>query len=381
MRFRLFVCLLAIVAAVSVGVRPVSAFSAKTGDNVVVSVDSVVDGTLFAVGRTVEVRGHIEGDLFCAGQTVLVDAEVDGDVLCAGQTVNIAGNVAGDVRAAGQYVTIAASAEKNLMSFGQAIQVAESAEIGGDAMVGGNTLSINGLIGRDALVMGESVDLNGTVLRNVTADAVRMAVGSDARILGELAYTSQAPATIANSASVSGGVRFSEKPREVPKQAAKRQQLPQYIPNISFGSIVFYIIMGLVVAGLFPTFMRRTAEIVRAAPWKTLGVGFLVLCGVPMALLILLATIIGIPVALFAGMLFASVMVIVRIFATTLVGDLIMKQVFPKAKQTYVWPVIVGVVVCWTVFGMPFIGPWASFAAQLLGLGAFFSALSQQKSK
>src|SRR3712207_6533782 len=88
--------------AVPIIVPPVWAVESRSGDQVIVGPDEVVDDDLYATANEVVVEGTIRGDLVAFGQSVTVDGTVEGDLIAAGQSVEIGGEVDDDARIAGQ---------------------------------------------------------------------------------------------------------------------------------------------------------------------------------------------------------------------------------------------------------------------------------------
>jgi hypothetical protein len=52
---------------------PVLAFDGRSGDNVNVPQDEVVDGDLYVMGRNTVIDGTVNGDIFGAGQTITIN--------------------------------------------------------------------------------------------------------------------------------------------------------------------------------------------------------------------------------------------------------------------------------------------------------------------
>ena len=70
---------------------PVSAADFRSGDDVVIGANEVIDDDLFAAGNRVEINGTVTGDLWATGSEVIVNGEVEGSVFIAGQTLAVNG--------------------------------------------------------------------------------------------------------------------------------------------------------------------------------------------------------------------------------------------------------------------------------------------------
>jgi len=65
--------------------RPASAFDGRSGENIVIKSDEVIDDDLYVTAGTFVLDGTVNGDLIVVGQTLTINGKVDGDVMAAGQ--------------------------------------------------------------------------------------------------------------------------------------------------------------------------------------------------------------------------------------------------------------------------------------------------------
>jgi predicted acyltransferase (DUF342 family) len=127
---------------------PAWAIETRTGDDVLIRADEVVDDELYVGANTVTVQGTIEGDLVAAGATIRVDGgTVEGDV-DAGQTILIDGTVEDDVRVAGQAMVLGENARitDDLIAFGCSLESSSDFVVGGDLALGGYQALLAGTI-------------------------------------------------------------------------------------------------------------------------------------------------------------------------------------------------------------------------------------------
>lgn len=295
---------------------PAYAMTSMGGQTVTVPKSEVVTGTLFAGGNTVTVDGLVNGDLFCGGQNVSITGTVSGDVICGAQNIRIAGWVGGSVRVAGQ-----------------------------------------------------NIDVSGTVRRNVTVAGQTLTLEKTATVAGEVIFAGQ---TLANSGSVSGVVT-QFKPSE--KQISRPVRIAR---PAGFGiiglivKIIGYSILAVIVFTLAPKWSKRVLEVMRSKLWPSVGSGCLMVIIVPIALVMIAITIIGIPVAILAGLAFGLMVAIARIFAAVWLGQVILDALHTK-QPSMVLTAVTGVVAAEIVFAVPVVGGLAGFIAVLWGLGAMFA--------
>src|SRR3990170_1896724 len=79
---------------------PVSVFAQeapsnmRSGENVSLGADEVINSDFFAGGNRVEISGTVNGDVYASGGQIIIDGVVNGDLLVAGGTINISGEAA-----------------------------------------------------------------------------------------------------------------------------------------------------------------------------------------------------------------------------------------------------------------------------------------------
>ena len=78
---------------------PASAFDGRSGENIVIESNEVIDDDLYVTAATFVLDGTVNGDLIAAGQTLTINGKVDGDVMAAGQTIVVHGEVTGAIGA------------------------------------------------------------------------------------------------------------------------------------------------------------------------------------------------------------------------------------------------------------------------------------------
>lgn len=268
------------VAAAANGVAGAERLASRAAaDVVLVAEGDVVDDDLYAVGQVITIDGRVEGDLvFWAGQRLVINGEVTGDVTGAAGTMRINGRVGGSVRAVGWDLAAAGSVGRDLLGIGW--RVAADGAVGRDVLAWARNLAAAGSVGRD--IAGQAWGtalLAGSVGRDVEMTVGRLRVSDGADIAEDLVYRSPRLATMSEQAAVGGNL-------------IRRHPL---VPNLSVGAArtsaaiagwLLYMLLGLLFIRVFPSH-ERTAERVRARPWRSLGLGSTALLGVPLPVALL----------------------------------------------------------------------------------------------
>jgi len=339
-------------------VTVVHAQSFRSGNSVTVPAGTTVNNTLFVAGRTLNIDGNVNGDLFCAGENVTVSGRVNGDVVCAGQNLTVSGQVSGDVRLAGQNVTLGALVGGNATVGAQNFTQQSRSVISGDITVGGQDSTLNGKIGRDVAGGNNTLTIGGPVGRNITADVGHLRLESGARVAGNVTYTSANAANRSQGAEVTGKVT-----RHTPTQT--HHGWSPYI-GWAFGLYLYIacILVALVLALLLPGLFERAVTITRGHLGTTFLVGLISSIVVPVVLALLMATILGIPLALLAGLLWVLAVLLAGPFAAYLLGRRLL-----GGSRHAVLVMLVGAAILFLLYLLPFVGWLFWLVGTWFGLG------------
>ncbi len=280
---------------------PAAAAEIRQGDLVLVN-EANLKGPLFAAGNNITINANVQGDVYCAGQNITVNGRVDGDLIAAGQLIRVNGIVSGDIRAAGNQIEIGHEVEGSVTGFANAISILQGAKIKRDVLLFGNTIQEFGIVDGQFLGSAGQILINGTINNDVKIwNAQKLSVGPTAVINGSLAYGSTGYADISPQARVGSVIRDEIAAPPVKKEAENK---------FSWWGILGRMAVGFLIWGaaylLFPQMLPGMGRLLKDSPGQTLGWGFLMLMIIPVAALMLIITLIGIPLGL--------VLIIVYIF-------------------------------------------------------------------
>ena len=254
--------------------------------------ETIIAGDYFGAGGSLEPGVAVEGDAFVAGGQVALRVPVGGDAVLAGGSINVAERVGGDLYAGGGSVSIDAAIAHNARVAGGRVHLTRRGRVDGKATLSGATIEIEGDIGRQLTAFGESVTLDGVVRGDVTVAARKLNIGPSARIDGRLTYRGPAPATVHPQAVIRGGVNYLLFRIENEKFEPMARAIA-WAGAAAFTSGLFLV--GLLGIVLLPQLTAGTAGMVRNRPFSSLGLGFALVVCVPVAAILIMATVIGIP--------------------------------------------------------------------------------------
>jgi cytoskeletal protein CcmA (bactofilin family) len=321
-----------------------------------------IDDTVFLAGKTAIVAGVVNGDVFAAAERVEVTGTVRGNVYSAGETVTIGGEVSGNVHAAGKTVELDAKVGGSGYLAGQDVTVTEGGELARGGFFAGESVRSKGSVGRDLTFAAETMELSGSVERSLRGYSSQVAVSSSGSVGGDLHVhvPSEDAVEIDDGATVRG-----ETIVDIEEQDERRAFL---YPGFYFGVLakaLAMLLMGLVLVTLFPALLPPAPESSRDA-LRNMGFGFVALVATPVVMLIIAVTLIGIPISLLLGVVYA-----VLLFLSTLVVAYFAAQRLPAAdsRRRLVLHTGATLLVLLFVLAIPFVGAGLSFLVHIFGLG------------
>ncbi len=408
----LFLIGLLVVLAALLLVSPARAVETRSGDEVVIGPDEIIEDDLYVTANEVVVEGTVEGDLIAFGSSIVMEGIVEGDLIGAGQSVEIGGTVEDDARIAGQTLLLGegAEVEDDLIAAGFSLENAPDSAVGGTLMYAGYQALLQGTVGEDVNAAANGLELGGEVGANVDAEvdgedggpppflfaqqAAAPAVDSgltltdSAVVGGDLTYESSTEARVDPQAQIEGDVIGEERPAE---EAEDAYTFADAVFD-HLRSFVALLLVGLILIWIAPNWVRRRAGTVLDRPLASLGWGVLGLMAfLALGVAILLATLVlavilglltlGGLVALIVvlGLLAEVVLVLAfwiltnylaQIVVSFLAGLLLVEAVRPGRGSGRVLPLVVGLILYVILKAVPVLGSLVGLAVVLLGLGA-----------
>lgn len=366
-----------LVATVIVTVLALLAYSQFThaqsfhsGNNVTISSNKPINETVYAAGRTVDISSEIFGDVYCAGQNVTVSGTVHGDVLCAGQNVTVTGTIDGDTRLAGQTVNIGGNVKGSATVGGQSFVLQSRGSIDRDATIGSSEANLNGTVGRDLTTGGSNVTISNSVGRNISANAQHLMLTSSAKVGGNIRLVSNNDVKKDPGAMVNGSI--------VRTKPTSAQETSSRGGGIRWIAFVFFsmLITALVLLLIFPRFFQETTNQAFPLPWMALLTGFVASIIVPIIIIVLAATIIGIPLAIILALLWIVALLFSGPLFAYYIGRLILR---PNRKQVLI--MLLGAVILIILYLIPVVNIIAVLAAIWIGTGMLLLELFRRRTK
>jgi hypothetical protein len=257
---------------------------------------------------------------FLAGGTVDVTEPVGSSLFVAGGTVKIAAPVAGKLRVAAGHVTIDAPVEGNVRVSAGSLELGPHARIGGDLTFRG------GHFERDP----------------------------EAQVVGEVVHSR-------------GGRSWRGSPAGWAMGALWTMGL---------------MLLAAIIAGALPGATRRMQDELATRPWLASLLGIVALICIPIAAVLVMITIIGIPLGLLALVGYVALVIVGYVSAAVVLSGLLLDRYKSEAAARTAWRVGaagLAMLVISSLAHVPFVGGFVALAALVIGVGAIVGAALHRK--
>ncbi|MDP9205082.1 MAG: FapA family protein [Gemmatimonadota bacterium] len=328
-----------------------AACGGSAGRNVTQVGDDVVgSGVFFGPADSVT------GDVILASRDVNFRGSAGGDYLGIAGSQDISGRIHGSVRAAGGEVHVTGVVDRNATVAGGNVALDSAGVIARNAYFTGGNVEIAGTVRGGLLASGGNVTINGVVGRDVKVLGGELHIGPRAQIAGNLRYkVSPKKVKIDPAARISGTVTA------LPVET--QWGLGRWVWMLGF------LLIGFAFVALFPRFSAEAAEILPRRPILTALVGLGWVCLAPIAIVLVGFTVIGLPLAVLTGVVYAVLLFLGDIPVGIWLGRRLLGIREGARLYGAVVNYLVGGLVLLIVMLIPVIGKVVLMISTTLGLG------------
>jgi len=339
----------------------------------------------FVAGERVEVtHANVADDIFALGRDVIFETVSATNVIAAGMSLSFKGITADDLIVAGGRMDLSGNIKDDVVAavcpfcpVGGRLHLTNDMQIGNDARLAGRDIAVDGRIGGDLYAAGQQFRLSGEVVGNARIEADRIALAPGARIGGDLLYTSQSKPEVPDGAIIAGQVR------QVESQMPFAKGLPErwiwYGVFAAIGIVLAILLLGAALQLAMPGLLSDAAATVQAKPWSTLGRGLVLALVVPVAIALLMATVIGIPIGMVTAAGFVVLVALAFVAIAYCIGlyvrVLFRRQGVPTGSGPRILWTSLGIFILLIIGLIPFVGWAIGLLAMIAGLGAVISQL------
>lgn len=249
-------------------------------------------GNVYLAAGIARTAGPVSGDFYAVGGQVTIDHPVAGEVFAAGGRVTVSAAVDDDLHVIGGDVTVAAPLRADAAIAAGTIAIAKDAHIDGKVALAGGNVEIAGTLERGGRILADRLVISGRVGGGLRIIASRIEIAAGARIEGPIQFTSRRAPIIAPGAQVQGPV--TAMPSRAPEKTAEVRRTGEWVVPLFYAGLWA---AGILLLLVFPGFTVAAQDRVRASPLQSLAIGTGLVFALPVVALLLVATVVGIPVA------------------------------------------------------------------------------------
>jgi cytoskeletal protein CcmA (bactofilin family) len=234
-----------------------------------------------------------------------------------------------------------------------------------DVLVADGNVTVRGTVDGDLAVADGDVALRGHVTGNVVTFAGTAILGRRAHVDGDLLYGDKKP-------KVAPGAQVDGKIKKFKAEDFSGGAIAWRI-GVWLAVTISMLVLGLILLALFPKAADAVARTAKARTGRAALIGLLTFFLVPLAGIIALITVVGIPLG--AGLLLAVLPIYGLAYTASafVVGRLVSKQ------GARILAFIIGVAILRVLALVPFLGGLVWFLATILGLGALMVATQRAR--
>ncbi|MGB5519348.1 MAG: polymer-forming cytoskeletal protein [Gammaproteobacteria bacterium] len=354
---RIFLLLLVIAAL------PALSYAQHAGE--VIMKHGEIDDDLYLAGRQVDLYAAVNGDVIVAGGELNLEGDINADLMAAGGSVTLDSVVADDARLAGGNVRVNGKVGDDLLAAGGRIHLSPVARVGGRAWLSGGEVRVDGHVVEELRVAGGRVVIAGKVDGDVELRAEHIVIEESAEINGNLHYSSPHEADIASGVRIDGEVVYT--PVDV--------DFKPIITQAIFAALlvlISIILTAVVLYRLFPVFCLRVSQSLSDEPWISLGIGLAVFAGVPVLMVVLFSTLIGLWLALLLLVLYLVILLAGYLAGALFVGSWGLSKL-GKSEASHAMratALAIALFALAVVNLVPIVGGLINWAVLLAGIGA-----------
>lgn len=304
-----------------------------------IKIEEQQDYSVFAAGKDIDVSSFIDGSTFVAGEDINIRSSQD-IIFAAGEDIKIEDAYAKDVFVAGKELEINNSQIRDLFAFAEDIE-------------------INSEISHNAYLGATKVVINSKIMGNVYIAADEIIIKDGAEIMGTLEYPDTAYINISDEAVIESKKEFNVVQNDVGTNI--QLEVTNFI-NSYLALLVTGIVFMIIYKKCFDKLEKE--ELSFNNIMKKIGLGFLLLIGMPILSLFFMVSIVGIPLSFITLALYV-ILIYISIIPT---GYFIAYKLFNKNIKNQYALLAIGILIIKLLEYLPVIGGFVVFASLCFGM-------------
>jgi cytoskeletal protein CcmA (bactofilin family) len=331
-------------------------------------------GMWIAGGATVDVAETVDTDAFIGGNRVSINDTLEQDAFIAGFTVAINAPVQGALRAGGNTVIVNSEIEGNTLLMGDRVWIKEDARMRGTVNILASEVIIDGEVDSELAIAADAVTLNGIMRAPVEVNGQQITIADDARFAENATMNAY---TIYTESGVLGTeyITYNQDTTILPSAKNDNTAFNSWL-SLQLSSFFGSLIIGLLLILIAPRWVRHVGHSMHTKKKITWKYGAVFFLATPTALLLLAVTIIGLPLSLVGGFVYASLLMLGQLFAGMMLGLLMIrsgKEMHKEEQYNHRGRVMLqftaGFAIISLFVSIPFLGWFIGLLASVWGAG------------
>ncbi|HET8999683.1 MAG TPA: hypothetical protein VFP86_08565 [bacterium] len=218
--------------------------------------------------------------------------------------------------------------------------------------------------------------IGGAIRGDADIQANRIIVLPTARIGGALRYAADQPIEIQSGAQIAGGTTQMPAPSR-PRRAVGAPFGPRFWLWRGVAEMIGLLVLGLVTFAAAPRGAFPVVREIHERFGRSLLTGFVLLVTVPVAAVLLVFTVIGIPLSVIGMLLYVATLYPGLVFVAAWLGQRVLQRIRRQGGEipSIYWSVAVGAIALAVLFAVPFAGWVIRLVAILAGFGALWATV------
>ncbi|HEX2282104.1 MAG TPA: polymer-forming cytoskeletal protein, partial [Thermomicrobiales bacterium] len=256
------------------------------------------------------------------------------------------------------------------------VEIERGAAVLGDVILAGGDVTIRGDVGGEIRGSAGDLEIDGSVSGGVAVSVTDLSLGSRARVTGGVEYDSDNDIEEEDGSVVTGSIVQQEPNPMVPGASGMT-----WLTTKLF-RLLCALVAGLVIVLVVP---RAAVSIANAARYSLLGSfvrGLILIFAVPIATIILLVTIVGIPIGLIVLVSFIVTLYLSQVFVGLALGRFILPDRWGDLGRGYnLLAMTIGVNILFAprFIPVPYLDAVISVIVALVGLGAAMVGVTMRR--
>lgn len=343
-----------------------------------IEVKDTQEEDLWLLGGKIDVSGMVDGEVWIAGGEIEISAPIDGELWVVGGIITLKGAVDDEVRLFGGEIYFDGAATGEVVVAGGRIEFSKTSALREELAVYGETIELDGTFSDDVMAIGNEIAIAGTYVADVTLRGEKIKIARGTRVVGSLEIFADEEPTLPEGFVAGGSYRFEHIDADdlADLDFDNVGPLGPIVLVAGVGAFISIIItffvffIGILVILISPETPQRTAEQIRNEPVKAGLTGLAAIVVIPIIFGILIATLVGIPIAIVVILLYLLLLLLGYLCSAYTIAAL----AFERTGQTLSFGmrlsyIVVGLVALYAAGLVPVVGEITIAVALAFGVG------------